>query len=74
MAGVLLKFCVSIFIFAGCTQSTESEIVNLTGERIWIQSTGGFAGQTLNPESENKTQKFILREIVSSHIIEMMRL
>jgi len=59
MDNVLLNLCLSILLIAGCTQSTKPETVNLTGEWNWIQSTGGFVGQTLTPESENKTQKFI---------------
>ena len=59
MTGFLLKFCLSVLLIAGCTQATEPETVNLTGEWNWIQSTGGFAGQSLTPESENITRKFI---------------
>ena len=59
MTGFLLKFCLSVLLIAGCTQATEPETVNLTGKWTWIQSTGGFAGQTLTPESENITQKYI---------------
>lgn len=59
MTEYFIKLCLFVLLFAGCTQSTEPEISNLTGEWIWTQSIGGFAGQKLTPESENKTQVFI---------------
>lgn len=76
MSELKFKFILSVILIAGCTQSTEPESINLTGEWNWIQSTGGFARQTLTPESEDITQKFIFegsRQFTFHQNSEVMR-
>jgi hypothetical protein len=52
-----LSSILAVFIFiSACTEDIESNDVKLLGRWNWIQSTGGFNGLTITPETEGTTK------------------
>lgn len=52
----------------GCSLQTETSL-DLSGEWIWVQTYGGFAGITMTPESEGYSQKLIFKSTSSYSIV-----
>ncbi len=58
-----VKVCFFILFLGSCRHEKVSEMetenvkkLNITGEWIWTESTGGFGGKTLTPETEMLTK------------------
>ncbi len=50
-----------ILVLFGCKkEDDDTKTGTINGEWTWVESTGGFGGWTLTPESENMTKKLVI--------------
>lgn len=58
----LVVICLITVILLGCSEKVDLSQPDLIGKWKWIQTTGGFAGVNITPETEGFTRTLVFSE------------